>query len=282
MKQSKRTLAVFLLPGLTGVTFFYILPCLEMLKLSLSDASGLHFVGLATYLDLLQNDAFTLAVRNTARLIVTGVPLLLCLALLTAVLLLRFRHGAGALRAVFLLPCVLPVSAFALLWQAFFGAHGVASALLPAKTTPGANGLLETGAVFWLMLATYVWKNCGFQIVLLGAGLDNIEQTQYEAAAIDGAGAWQIFLRITWPSLCPTLALAALLAVINSFKLYRESYLVAGEYPHPDIYCLQHLMNNWFHSLAIHKLAAAAMLVLAVSFGLILIIRRFWQQKEGR
>ena len=90
------------------------------------------------------------------------------------------------------------------------------------------------------------------------AGLDRIPKSQYEAAAVDGANAWQTFRAITWPGLQPTLGLTGLLSLINSFKVFREAYLVAGSYPHESMYLLQHLFNNWFLSLELGRITAAA------------------------
>ena len=93
------------------------------------------------------------------------------------------------------------------------------------------------------------------------AGLNAIPQELYEAARVDGAGSWQCFCCITLPGLKGTAFLTAVLSVINSFKVFREAYLVAGDYPHESIYMLQHLFNNWFVSLDIQKMSAASVMV---------------------
>ena len=120
---------------------------------------------------------------------------------------------------------------------------------------------MGTGAAFWVLIATYLWKNSGYDMVLWAAGLDRIPAAQYEAAAVDGANGWQTFRWITWPGLAPTLGLTALLSLINSFKVFREAYLVAGQYPHESMYLLQHLFNNWFLNLELGRITAAAVLI---------------------
>ena len=91
------------------------------------------------------------------------------------------------------------------------------------------------------------------------------------ARKFSGAGAWQKFRYITAPGLRGTASLVALLSVINSFKVFREAYLIAGDYPHDSIYMLQHLFNNWFVSLDIQKMSAASVLLeTAVLFGVLL------------
>ena len=93
------------------------------------------------------------------------------------------------------------------------------------------------------------------------AGLETIPRPLYEAAAVDGATPFQTFVFITLPNLLPTVVLTTILSLVNSFKVFREAYLVAGNYPQESIYLLQHLFNNWFLSLDIGKLSAAAVLL---------------------
>ena len=106
-----------------------------------------------------------------------------------------------------------------------------------------------------------MWKNLGYDIVLWMAGLAGISGDIYEAARIDGAGEWTIFWRVTLPCLLPTLFTVSVLSVLNSFKVFREAYLVAGDYPNKSMYLLQHLFNNWFLDLSFDRMAAGSVLV---------------------
>ena len=139
---------------------------------------------------------------------------------------------------------------------------------------------MGTGAAFWVLVLTYVWKNAGYDMVLWLAGLDGISADLYEAAAVDGAGAWQKFWHITLPNLLPTLALVGVLSLLNSFKAFREAFLVGGSYPHESMYLLQHLFNNWFLSLDLPRLTAAAVLTALALSGLILALQRMWNRSE--
>ena len=94
---------------------------------------------------------------------------------------------------------------------------------------------------------------------------------------MDGAGRFQCFRYITLPELRPTVFLISVLSFVNSFKVFREAYLIAGDYPDSSIYMLQHLFNNWFVSLDIQKMSAASVLLeTAVLFGVLL-----WRQRRG-
>ncbi len=99
-------------------------------------------------------------------------------------------------------------------------------------------------------------------MVLWLAGLSAIPQEQYEAAQVQGAGRWSCFRYITMPQMKETVFVTALLSFINAFRVFREAYLIAGDYPHDSIYMLQHLFNNWFTNLDIQKMTAAAVLLM--------------------
>ena len=101
-------------------------------------------------------------------------------------------------------------------------------------------------------------------MVLWVAGLAAISDELYEAARVDGAGIVARFLYVTLPGLSKTAFLVVSLSVFNSFKVFREAYLIAGEYPHESIYMLQHLFNHWFVTLDIQKMSAASVLLLLV------------------
>ena len=134
-------------------------------------------------------------------------------------------------------------------------------------------------AAFWVLIFTYLWKNSGYDMILFLAGLDGISPDIYEAAAVDGANAKQVFLYITLPNLMPTAIMTAILSLLNTFKVFREAYLVAGPYPHDSIYLLQHLFNNWFLSLDLPRLSAAAVMVAAMLLIFILLIQRVWKEE---
>ena len=116
-------------------------------------------------------------------------------------------------------------------------------------------------AAFWVLIGTYLWKNIGYDSILWSSGLDSISTDLYEAAAVDGASGWRQFTAITLPNLLPTLAVTLVLSLLNTFKVFREAYLVAGAYPEKSIYLLQHLFNNWFLALDLPRLSAAAILM---------------------
>lgn len=265
---------LFLAPSLCGVTVFVLVPFGETLRRSFCDTLGKAFVGFANYRSVLQNEAFRLAVGNTLRFTGVCVPLLLALSLALALALrnktLRRSRWAERYRTTFLLPMAIPVSSIALLWKVLFARTGLLNAWLGTDVD-----FMGTDAAFWVLIATYLWKNIGYDSILWSGGLDAISTDLYEAAAVDGAGPWRQFTAITLPHLGPTLLVTGILSLLNTYKVFREAYLVAGAYPQESIYLLQHLFNNWFLALDLPRLSAAAVLVaLSLLAGIALLLRR--------
>jgi multiple sugar transport system permease protein len=253
---------------------FFLIPFADTVRRSFFDVRGVNFIGLDSYVSVLGNSAFRLAAANTAKFAAVCIPLLLLVSLATALLIRSIRPRGKSLKTSYLLPYAIPVASIVLLWQALFNENGLANSLLQGLGV-GPIDFMGTTAAFWVLIATYIWKNNGYDMILWLVGLDGISESQYEAARIDGANGWQVFRYITMPGLLPTLGLVTILSLLNSFKVFREAFLVAGAYPHDSIYMLQHLFNNWFLNLDISRLCAAAVLLSIVLLMIILILQRF-------
>ena len=173
----------------------------------------------------------------------------------------------------------IPVASIVILWKVLFAKNGLVNGLI-CSLGGHAVDFMGTEAAFWVLVFTYVWKNAGYDMILWLAGLDGISADLYEAASVDGANAWQKFFYITLPNLLPTLTLVSVLSLLNSFKAFREAFLVGGNYPHESMYLLQHLFNNWFLSLDLPRLTAAAVLMALALSGLILALQRIWTRDK--
>lgn len=269
----------FLLPSLTGVCLFVLLPFLDVLRRSLSGAVSEEWVGFQNYWSILQSSAFRLACWNTLRFSGVCIPFLLAASLLLAMILQRLDRLGGILKTAFLLPMAIPVASVALVWRVLFENSGLWNSLLCWFGAVPVDWM-NSPTAFWVLCGSYLWKNLGYDIVLWMAGLSGIPTQIYEAARVDGAGEWKIFRKITLPSLLPSLYTISVLSFLNSFKVFREAYLVAGDYPDESMYLLSHLFNNWFRDLSFDKLAAGAVLAAAVILGLILLLQRVWNWEE--
>ena len=267
----------FLLPSLAGTTIFILLPSLDTLRRSFTAPSG-GFGGLFNYWSVLGNEAFRMAAFNTAKFMAACVPILLLVSLVLALLLQGKAGQNPSLRACFLLPMAIPVSSVALLWQLFFSNNGALNGIL-VTLNAGVQDWMNTGSAFWVLVGSYIWRNIGYDMVLLLAALSNIPQSLYEASEVDGASSVRKFASITLPQLGPSLYVVTVLSMLNTFKVYREAYLAAGNYPHDSIYLLQHLYNNWFTKLELDKLSTAAVLTSIVICALILLLQRKWKME---
>ena len=275
MKMKTRQAAAglfFLLPFAAGFLLFYVIPFLWSVRYTfMRGAGGSDFAGLSNYRDLFASSAFRLAAWNTVRFIMVGVPLLMGVSLLLALLLQGRGKWEARFRPAFLYPMVVPVASVVTVVQAFFAGDGLINQFLRWIGMP-AEDWLHSEHAFAVLVGLYIWKNCGYDLILFLAGLSAIPKDYREAAALEGAGRAQIFCRITAPLLLPSFFLILIISVINSFKSFREAYLLGGESPHDSIYMLQHFMNNNFQNLNYQRLSTAAVLIFGAVFALLLLL----------
>ena len=278
-KKKRRGLTglAFCLPGFFGIAVFYLVPFLDVVHRSFVQASGGRFCRADNYKIVLGNAAFQLAAQNTARFILVCLPLLLLLSLLLALLV----NGLGvrlkaAFKSAFLLPMAIPAASVVLLWKLMFDTHGFVNGIADwLGLTP--VDWMNTDAAFAVLVFSYIWKNLGYTLVLWMAGLASVPQDVYEAAQIDGAGRLVRFFKITLPLIKPMIFTIVVLSLLNSFKVFREAYLVSGNYPQESIYLLQHLFNNWFLDLSVDKMAAGSVLLALVIGIFVAVLEHSWE-----
>ncbi|MCK8486490.1 sugar ABC transporter permease [Paenibacillus sp. MBLB2552] len=274
----------FLAPSVAGFAVFYLIPFgMSLLYSFQSGTSGGGFAGLANYRELLASDSFRKAAANTLYFSAIGVPLMLVLSLILALLLNRQIYLRKWLRTSYVLPLVVPVASVILIWQMIFDWNGVLNDALSRFGMERVDWM-KTGAARYVVIVVYLWKNIGYNVILFLAGLQQIPKDYYETAQVEGAGPVRRFFGITLVYLTTTTFFVVIMSIINSFKVFRETYLLAGDYPHDSIYMLQHYMNNMFVSMDIQKLTAAAVLmvaaILAIVLGLFGLERRYRQFME--
>lgn len=218
------------------------------------------------------------AMGNTALFMAVSVPFILVLSLLISVYIYENPRLVGCLKTSFLIPMAIPVTSVVLMWRFLFDDNGIINGVLNGCGMDTVNWM-NTEAAFWILVLSYVWKNLGYNIILWLAALSAIDPAIGEAARIDGAGGWQRLTRVTLPAAKNGAFVIIVLAALSSFKVFREAYLVAGEYPHDSIYMVQHIFNNWFRSLEIDKLAAGAVINSLILIVLVLLLQRFWERQ---
>ncbi len=240
-----------LLPSLIGTAIFFVIPYIRVLYYSLIDNQfRRNFVDFDNYIETLQNEYFLLALKNSLLLIAIAVPVLIALALVISLALSYGIKRVRKTRFAFVLPMVIPTASIVIIWRSIFAES-------------------DTALPIYLL---FIWKNIGICIVLLTAAFTSIGRNIYEAARLDGAGGFKLHTKITIPMIMPTVVFTALLSIVNSFKIFKESYLFYGtNYPPDHSYTLQYYMNNNFLKLDYQSLATSAVLTSVLVFVIVIV-----------
>ena len=275
----------FLSPSLIGVGVFFIVPFGVVVYYSMIDGVGSrNFVFLENFIKLFNNSAFIMAAKNTLRFSAIAVPLAVILAIVLALMLECRIPMKSQFRTFFLSPMMVPVASVVLIWQVLFNYNGTINEFL---------ALFDIAKIDWLqsdhcqavVIILFLWKNLGYNMILFMAGLANIPKELLEVADVEGASEWYKFFAIKLRYLSPTVLFVTILSLINSFKVFREVYLLTGDYPYEKLYMLQHFMNNTFKSLDYQKLSAAAVVMALVMVVLIALLfaaeDKFGKDVEG-
>lgn len=268
---------LFVSPALAAIGAFFVVPVAAALLLSLTDfdlyaladRSNLRFVGLANYLHLLASPLFWRALGNTLYFVVLGVPVSILVSLVTALLV---HSGLTRLKAVFrtvlFAPYVTTVVGVAVIWIYVF--HSRYGLLNHALGFVGVDPIDWLGDPRWAMPAIVifaVWKNFGYNMVIVLAGLQAIPDDLYEAATIDGAGMLQQLRFITLPSLAPTLTLVSILTMAGYFQLFAEPYVMTQGGPAQSTVTVLYLMyEEGFKWWSLGSATAVAFLLFLLMF----------------
>lgn len=281
MKRIKNKLRFlpFLLPGMIGVFLFILLPFADSVRRSFCTSVKGDYIGLKNYETIIHNEAFALAVKNTLRFTAVCLPVLIISSFFIAYFLCRLKY-IRLIKSALLFPLAVPTATLVFIWQVLFGDSGYINGILQNMGSESIS-FLHSGASFYVLVGSYVWKNLGYTVLLWVTGMMSISTSLTEAARVDGANERQCLFKIILPNLKPTLYTITILSFLNSFKVFREAYLVAGSYPHESIYLLQHLFNNWFVNMQLDKIAAAAVCVFAVIFLGIILLQRLWDREKS-
>ena len=289
-KRRFREWAIFtgyLTPSLVGVLIFFFLPLLMLLVTSFQKSpTNSDFVGFRNYERVLTNDAFINASKNTLTFALISVPLAVILALFVAMLLNSGLPGKSLFRSFLLNPMMVPVASVVLIWQVFFSYNGVINGIAEKIfDSPEKIDWLKSEYAQIVIMLLFLWKNLGYNMVLLLAALNSIPHEILESAEMDGAGPVKRFFAIKLHYLSPTIFFVGIMSLINSFKIFREVYLLTGDYPFANLYMLQHFMNNSFTHLDYSKLSAGAIIMCIVMViivgGLFFAESKFDKDVEG-
>jgi multiple sugar transport system permease protein len=227
---------LFISPWLIGFFAFTFIPIAASLVLGFTDYDILSFtpkwVGLRNFEEMFFDDArYWRAVRATVYYTFASVPLKLIFALAVAMLLNNARRFISIYRAVYYAPSIVGGSiAVAVMWREIFGSRGLLNAILAVFGIPGRAWLGDPETAIWTLILLAIWQ-FGSPMLIFLAGLKQIPAEYYEAAAIDGAGPWAKFTRITLPLLTPVIFFNLVMQIIFGFMVFTQAFIVTGGAP---------------------------------------------------
>lgn len=221
---------LFLLPALVPLVAFRIFPMLASVWVSLVEWNLLRapvFVGIGNYVEVLSDARFHKALGNTLFYMVGYLPLVLTGALAVALLLNSRLKGLAFFRSIYFLPVVTSWVVVALLWKWLLSPQGgIVNYLLSLVGIEGPGWWTDPNWAMPAIIIASVWKDLGFNMLILLAGLQNIPEELYEAARIDGAGVWRRIRSITLPLLTPSILFVMILAMIGAFQVFDQVWVM--------------------------------------------------------
>ncbi len=252
---------LFLLPSFLGVMLFFVAPFGVVIYYSLiNNPIQKNFVGFANFVNVWKNAAFKQAASNTLIFSVLAVPLAVLLSLFLAAVMESRIPFKSYFRTFFLSPLMVPTASVVLIWQVMFHYNGIVN---NARLVFGWSKIdwLKSDYAAVVIIALFLWKNLGYNMILFMSALASIPKDLLEVASLENANKWQVFWMIKVRYMSSTILFVAIMSLISSFKVFREVYLMSGDYPYSTLYMLQHFMNNTFASLDYQKLSAAAIIM---------------------
>lgn len=279
-KRDALTGFLFSLPAIAGMLSFFLVPFIISIFISLTDGiNSSRFVGIKNYIDMLANNSFQLAAWNTGKFILVSVPLIMLISFFIAFLLHKKLRGYNFFRTVFVFPLVIPIASVVLFFQIIFSDSGMVNDLLSFLGV-GPVRWLNSSSSFFVLVFLYIWKNCGYNIILFFAALNAIPKEYYEAADMDSSNGIKKTVHITLPMITPYLFFILIISIVNTFKSFREAYILFGDHPHQSIYMIQHFMNNNFQNLNYVRISTSAILIFVLISILIFLLFRLKNRTE--
>ncbi len=282
---------LFLAPALTVIGAFFFLPVLAAFLLSftdfdiyaLGDLGTARFVGAENYARLVRDPLFWKALGNTFYFVLVGGPLSVAVSLGAALLVnARLARFQGFFRTVYFAPVVTTLVAVAVVWRYLY--HGRYGLFNYALGFAGLGPVDWLGNPAWAMPAIIllaVWKNFGYNMIIFVAGLQNVPDELYEAARIDGAGAWQQFRHVTVPMLAPTFLFVGIITMIGYFQLFAEPYVMTEGGPLQSTVSIVYLMyEEGFKWWNLGYASAVAFVLFAIMLVGTLVQLRFQKEEE--
>lgn len=271
---------IFIAPALTLFIVFTVLPALTAFGLSFADYDVLtppRWTGIDNYARLLTDSIFHTTLRNVVTYCLLYVPVMLLLSLMVALALNRPRPGMRFFRTLYYLPVISSPVAAATVWLWLLNKdYGAVNEFLNLLGIQGPAWIANTRSAMVAIVIVTVWQGLGSNMVIYLAGLQNIPFHLYEAAKLDGAGAFQLFRHITWPSLRTTTFFVMTLSLIGAFQLFDQAYVMTRGGPaNATRTVVYQIYEVGFNRLRMGYASAMAVVLFLIIFAVTLINLRF-------
>ncbi len=282
----------FIAPWLIGFFAFTLIPMIASLYFSFTEYSVLsspRWIGLDNFVRMFTQDArYWNSVRATFTYVFTAVPLRLVFALGVAILLNTKHRGVGLYRAAYYAPSIVGGSvAVAVMWRQIFGTEGVVNAVTQIFGIPPVTWLGDPRTAIWTLVTLAVWQ-FGSPMLIFLAGLKQIPQELYEAAAIDGASPWSRFSRITLPMLSAVIFFNLVMQIISGFMVFTQAFIVTGGAPlDTTLFYALYLYRRAFETFQMGYASAMAwVMLLVIAFFTAIVFKSssywvFYETKDG-
>ncbi|MGE5351442.1 MAG: carbohydrate ABC transporter permease [Acidobacteriota bacterium] len=245
--------------------------------------SPMKFVGLQNFYKLFQDAQFFRAILNTIIFLVIHIPLQIATALFFAVLLNQKVRFIGFFRAAYFLPVIVSGVVVTILWQQLYAFEsGLFNRILSSIGLSKVGWLVNPNVAMPSIAIMATWKNVGLYIVLFLVGLQTVPPQLYEAAELEGAGAWQKFRYVTFPMINPTVFLVLVLSTIGGFSLFIEPYVMTDGGPlNATLSAVLYIYRQGFYYYHMGYAAALGFFFAAIILLVIVIQRRYIEKETG-
>lgn len=224
---------IFIAPVTIGLLIFYIWPFLQNVWFSFNDVNKFNvatFVGLQNYADAFKDSEVWRTFGNTLKYVIFTVPIGLFLSILVAALLNSKIKGKSFYRTLYFLPSVTMAAAVAMVWKWIYNEKiGILNTVIKSMGGKGHGWLTDPKTALFMIMMVGIWMTVGYNMIILLAGMQGISKSYYEAAAIDGAGTFAQFFKITIPMLTPTIFFVLITSIIGGFQVFDVIYMMIGK-----------------------------------------------------
>lgn len=224
---------VFIAPVTIGLLVFYIWPFIQNVWFSFNDVNKFNvstFVGLQNYIEMFQDKEVWRTFGNTLKYVIITVPVGLFLSICIAALMNSKIKGTSIYRTLYFLPSVTMAAAVSMVWKWIYNEKmGILNSTIRALGGEGHGWLTDPKTALYCIMIVGLWMTVGYNMIILLAGMQGISKSYYEAAAIDGAGPFAQFFKITIPMLSPTIFFVMITSIISGFQVFDVIYMMVGK-----------------------------------------------------